>query len=243
VKRLAVRVIPLVAAVSALGGCGSDSKPSLDSVVLSVSADFKATAADQMGFVYTVSVEQVVGPYQNACPALAPSLVITAGDQTLPLNLDKFNCLNTTLTTSPILQPSTFTVTAEQDGKMIAQAPYDGLTPGAAASLASPANGMVHAGDDVVVAPPPQLPSSAVGFGLIIPLEGDPWPGGQYTVGIPDRRPDGVHTQMPVFSGRAALILRGSPFDPDVMISCKGFDVCYGTASNLLGPVYVTETM
>jgi hypothetical protein len=151
--------------------------------------------------------------------------------------------LNTEFTTSPTLQPSTFIVTAEQDGKMIAQATYDGLTPGATASLASPASGMVHAGDDVVVVPPPQLPSSAVSVGSVFPLEGDPWPGSQYTAGLPDRQPDGVHTQMPVFSGRAALVVRGSPFDPGATISCEGFYSCIGTASNMLGPVFVTETM
>ncbi len=241
-KRFGIWAVPVAATVCALAGCGSDSKPSLDRVELYVSADFNATAADQMGFVYAVSVSQFVSPNQNACPALAPSLVITAGDQTLPLNLDTFNCLNTKLTTSPILQPSTFTVTAEQDGKMIAQATYEGLTPGAAASLASPADGMVHAGDDVVVAPPPELPSSTVGLGSILPLEGDPWRP-QFTAGIPDRRPDGVHTQMPVFSGRAALVLQGSPNDPDFTVTCEGFHSCLGAGSSWLGPVYVTETM
>jgi hypothetical protein len=232
----------VAAAVSALAGCGGDSKPSLDRVALHVTADFQATAADQMGFVYSVWVSQFVGPNQNMCPDLAPSLVITAGSQTLPLSVDKFNCLDAKLTTTPILQPSTFTVTAEQDGNMIAQATYEGLTPGAAASLASPADGMVHAGDDVVIAPPPELPSSQVLLGSILPLEGDPWRP-QDIPGSLERRSDGIHATMPVFSGRAALVLKGSPLDPDSTVSCKGFYSCFGIASNWLGPVFVTETM
>ena len=104
---------------------------------------------------------------------------------------------------------------------MIAQATYDGLTPGVAASLASPADGMVHAGDDVVVTPPPELPSSQVLLGSILPLEGDPWRP-QDIPGSLERRPDGVHATMPVFSGRAALVLKGSPLDP-VDGRCKGF--------------------
>ena len=241
-KRLAAGVVVMAATVSALSGCGSEGRVTLDRVDLYVSAEFHATAADQIGFVYRVWFEQFPTLNEMTCPALAPSLVVTAGNEMLPLDLDQFNCWNTKFTTSPILQPSTFTVTAEQDGKMIAQATYDGLTPGVAASLASPADGMVHAGDEVVVAPPPALPSSMLFSGYIYPLEGDPWRP-QFTPGFADRRPDGVHTQMPAFSGRAALVILGSPIDPDFVVSCVGFNSCLGLASSFLGPVFVTGTM
>jgi hypothetical protein len=55
------------------------------------------------------------------------------------------------LTVGPSLQPlSTATITVEQDGKMVAQAMTSALTPGAGATLVSPADGIVHAGDEVV---------------------------------------------------------------------------------------------
>ncbi len=227
----------------ALGGCGDDGvpRPTLE-IGMGVDWNWKATSADEVGFVYTMVVEQKKNS-DGSCDDLPASLQLFAFDQLVPLERDANNCVCANLVATPTMTPSSVTVTAERDGEVLAKGTFDNLIPGLGATLVAPADGLVHAGDEIVVAATPLLPSSTPGIGWVFPLEGTPWPGSEYVAGIPTRFPDGVHAKMPAFSGRAAVVLDGRPSAPQVTVDCQGFAVCVGDASNVLGPVFVTEAM
>jgi hypothetical protein len=231
-------------AVSTLAGCGGDPAPIPD-LAVGVSAKwFAAAGPGQIGFDYYVLVEQRPRA-DGTCDKLPASLQITALDQPVPVALDSNGCLKSTLIAGPFLQqPPEVVVTIQQDGKMVAQAMTSALTPGARATLVSPADGIVHEGDEVVVAPPPELPSSGVRGGDIFLLDQPPPNVGQYYTGSPTRLADGVHATMPAFTGRAALIFRGSPsYIVNPMLTCDRLAICTSIASNILGPVIVTGEM
>ena len=243
-KRSVVMVAAAVAGL--LTGCGSDStKPPLHQLALQVRADwdFFPKSLDEVGFTYDVTLSQFAKSSGGnvTCDKIPESLTVSGLGQMLPLNLDADGCVYTHVTIGPTLQPSTVVFTAEMDGKMIGQATFDGLTPGAMAALVSPAGGMVHAGDEIVIGPPPALPSSSTSAGVLFPLEQMPWPGTQTIAS--ERLADGIHVVMPAFTGRAALAFIGSPFNPDAIVTCDGFAVCNSAPSFALGPVFVTEGM
>ncbi len=240
-----MRLALLLGAVAgtALGGCGGDSatRPELE-VGISADWNWTATSAAEVGFVYALVVQQKKQT-DGSCDDLPASLQILAFGQPVPLTRDADNCLNSEVAATPTMASSSVTVTAEENGEMIAEGTFDDLLPGLGATLVTPADGMVHAGDEIVISPTPGLPSSEIATGSLFPLEGTPWPGAEYTADLPTRFPDGVHVHMPVFSGRAAVVLRGSPYGPQATVNCHGFAVCLGDASNVLGPVFVTEAM
>jgi hypothetical protein len=240
-----MRTVVLVAAAAAgvFSGCGSDSMPPLHHVALDVrvSWSFRPKSVDEVGFVYTITLYQPTGAGSGPpCDNLPASLQVTGLGQTLPLTLNAVDCLYTSVITPPTLQPSPVVFTANLDGTMVGQATFDGLTPGAAASLVSPADGVVRVGDEVVISPPPSLPSNTLSLGDVFPLEEVPWPGPQTISSEEVRLADGIHIKMPAFTGRAAVAFEGSPFLPDPTVNCDGFAVCTATPSDVLGPVFVT---
>jgi hypothetical protein len=238
-------IILVAAALSAFAGCGGDAAPPPD-LAAGISADWSWAGGtpDQIGFTYYVLVRQGSST-DGSCSALPAGLQITALGQPMPLDLNSYGCLESKLTVGPSLQPlSTATITVEQDDKMVAQAMTSALTPGAGATLVSPADGVVHAGDEVVVAPTPGVPSSEISSGRLYLLDGTPAAESLYTADAPTRLGDGIHTKMPAFSGRAALVFRASPFYiVNPMLACDGFAACTSIASNALGPVVLTEEM
>ncbi len=226
-----------------LAGCGDDSvsHPVL-SVGLRVDWNWGATSADQVGFVYDLLVFQRKNS-GGTCDDLPPSLQVFAFGQSVPLVRDADNCLGAEVAATPTMVSSLVTVTAVRDGQTIATGTFDNLIPGLGAALVAPADGMVHAGDEIVIAPTPGLPTSSPGPGWVFPLEGTPWPGAEYVADFPARFADGVHVKMPVFSGRAAIVLKGTPYGPQAAVNCEGFAACVGNATNALGPVFVTEAI
>jgi hypothetical protein len=235
----------LVGAIAgiALAGCGDDGVPP-PSLNVGIAADWNwsATSADQIGFVYTLVVYQKKNS-AGTCDYLSPSLRVFAFGQSVPFVRDADNCLCARGAATPTMVSSSVTVTAEQDGQTIATGTFDDLIPGLGAVLVAPADGMVHAGDEVVMTATPGLPSSNPGPGWVFPLEGTPWPGSEHTADFPARFSDGIHVKMPVFSGRAAVVLKGTPYLPPATVNCEGFVACVGHATNALGPVFVTEAM
>lgn len=244
VARLAVMAGTL-SAVSAFAGCGDNPAPRPD-LEVGLSADWFADVGPpvQAGFNYYVLVEQRANT-EGTCDQLPATLQITALGQAVPVALDSSGCLSSKLAVGPFLQqPSEVVVTIEEDGKMIAQATTSALTPGASATLVSPADGIVHPGDEIIVAPTPGLPSSELFYGQIFTLEDPPPPVTELEITALTRLADGIHTRMPAFSGRAALVIQGSPtYIADPMLSCEGFAICTSIASSFLGPVILTGEM
>jgi hypothetical protein len=234
----------VAAAVSALAGCGANatSRPTL-SVGISVDWNWNAPSAAEVGYVYALVVQQQTNK-DGTCDDLPPSLQVFAFGLPLPLARDANDCVGAQVTTPPSMGSPSVTVTAVQDGDTIASGTWDNLIPGLGATLVSPADGMVHAGDEVVITATPGLPSSLPGPGWVFPLEETPWPGSEYVLDIPPKRfADGIHFHMPVFSGRGAVVLKGTPYFTEPTVNCAGFVSCVGDATNALGPVFVTETM
>lgn len=226
-----------------LGGCGGGSAPHPE-LYVGVGADWNwdATSAAEVGFVYALVVEQRKNS-AGTCDDLPPSLQVIAFGQPVPLSPDADNCSSATVAAAPTMASSLVTVTAEQDGKTIATGTFDNLIPGLGATLIAPPDGMIRPGGEIVIAATSGLPSSNPGVAWVFPLDETPWPGSQYSASRPVRYPDGVHTTMPAFSGRAAVVVSGTPYVPRPAVSCDGFAICTGTATNILGPVFVTETM
>jgi len=243
VKRLTAWAISLAAAAIALAGCGANDipRPAL-SVGIGVDWNWGAASADQLGYVYALVVRQGQKS-DGTCDDLPPSLRVFAFGQPVPLTRDATNCLGAELSTTPTMISSSVTVTAEQDGGTIATGAWDNLIPGLGATLVSPADGVVQAGDEVVITPTPGLPTSTDGLGWVFPLEETPWRGSVFLAGQPTRSADGIHVKMPVFSGRGAVVLKGTPYFTEPTVNCAGFAACVGDATNALGPVFVTETM
>jgi hypothetical protein len=138
----------------------------------------------------------------------------------------------------PFVQDQTVTVNVEEGGRIVGEAVFDGLTPGTAATLTSPADGQLHAGDDIVVRPVPELPADspeAVFYLLDAPVW-KPW-------GIsvePERLMDGVHVTAPAFTGRAVLVVLFAGISSFSTTSCQGFAICKRWADSTLGPFFVT---
>jgi hypothetical protein len=234
----------VAAAVSALAGCGanSTSRPAL-SVGINVDWNWNAASASEVGYVYALVVQQHMNS-DGKCDDLSPSLKVFAFGQPLPLARDADNCTGAELATAPSMGSPSVTVTAMQDGETIASGTWDNLIPGLGATLVRPADGMVHAGDEVVITATPGLPSSLPGPGSVFPLEETPWPGSKYLLDIPPKRlADGIHFHVPSFSGRGAEVVKGMPYFTEPTVNCAGFAACVGEATNTLGPVFVTETM
>jgi hypothetical protein len=234
----------LVAAAGALAGCGGAAAP--PDLALGIAADWSTGSGtpDQIGFYFYVVAEQKPKS-DGTCHALPASLQITALEQPVPLVLDSNGCLQSKLAIGPFLQPpATATITVEQDGKMVGEVVTSALTPGAGATLVSPPDGIVHPGDEVIVAPTPGLPANEITSGELYFLDGPPPPGSGSFTGVPTRLADGVHAKMPAFSGRVALVFKASPFYiVNPMLTCDGVAICTSIASDVLGPVIVTGAM
>ena len=62
------------------------------------------------------------------------------------------------MTLGPFPQIGAVTVDAKDGEQLLAHQEFDGLAPGGGAMLAVPADGQVHAGDEIVVVPTSGLP-------------------------------------------------------------------------------------
>jgi hypothetical protein len=233
-------VVGVLAAV--LVGCGADqaAPPQLS---LGASATWHSAPAVSLG--YTVAVVFLQQPAQGAsgCAALPESTRIRVNGAEIASSLDSSGCLDTSMSLGPYLQVPAITVEVEERGELIGQARFDQLAPGAAASLTVPADGQVRAGDEIVVVPPPELPTSVPSTGTLCPL--DPASHGGTSSCVPlgrslERLADGLHASMPAFTGRAAVFFAGTPSVPDARFSCSGFAACVAIADGTLGPLFVT---
>jgi hypothetical protein len=232
-----------------VSGCGDVTDPPPD-LTIGAGADWNwsPTTSEEVGYyLFVVLLQRPTARSDNSksCRTVSPSLRVTANDHEMPLVRAAGSCLDSSLVLGPFMAPPPLIVEVLDGGRNVGGAMFGNLAPGAGATLASPANGLVHADDELVIVPPSALPSSFVYSGIegsIYPLDQTPWPGTMQVSGMPDRQPDGVHVRVPAFTGHAALVLKGSPVTPTPMFSCDGFAICTAMATNALGPVFITGT-
>jgi len=196
----------------------------------------------QAGYTVTVVIEQTTNNARPHCPGLPSDLRLRVGDQEFaPVTDPSTGCLNTPIQLGPYPQVGTVTVDVLAGTHMLAHAEFEGLAPGGGATLAVPADGQVHAGDEIIVVPPAELSAGADAPDTFYALDD---PNGPRLFGpqAPRREADGMHAWAPAFTGRAALTFFSQPFVPQASYTCPGFDFCIANADHTLGPVFVTET-
>jgi hypothetical protein len=231
-----------IAALACLAGCDGDGRTALS---VGAAAQFQVQAGPPraVGYQVAVVIEQVTPSGAAGCPHLPSDLHLLVNGADVPPVFDPSSgCLltNTALPLSP--QVGTVTVDAMDGDRSLGHAEFSGLAPGGAATLAVPADGMVHAGDEVVIVPPPDLPTPSAGPAEVYPLDDTTVSSQLYPSQQADREADGMHLVVPAFSGRAALVFTGTPYVLMPTYSCPGFDICTASADNTVGPVFVTES-
>jgi hypothetical protein len=235
-----------VAAVVA-AGCGDD--PFLPDISIGIGASWsrRPETRDALGFsIYGfVTQRQPVGG--GRCRDLPASSRLTVdGNAITPLTRNDGGCLDVEFTTVPSLDWSNQPVTVryEEGGKPIAEAVFSGLAPGVGATLVTPAGGMVCPGDELLIVPPAAVPTSHASHVKFHPL--DPpadavWdPSGVDGTTAPVRMADGMHVTVPPMTGRAAIVMPGTPLVIYPEYTCEGFASCWGNSDTHLGPVFVT---
>jgi hypothetical protein len=229
---------------AAVGGCDGDGRTDLR-LSVGASAQFQAQPGPPraVGYQLAVLIEQVAPSGATACPHLPADLHLLVNGAEAPATYDSSSgCLLTMVASDLTPQVGAVTVDAMDGDRTLGHAEFSGLAPGGAATLAVPADGAVHAGDEVVVVPPPDLSTPYAGPANVYPLDDTTvgWP--LYPSQPAARQADGIHLVVPAFSGRAALAVSGMPYVPLPTYSCPGFDFCTANADNTVGPVFVMES-
>jgi hypothetical protein len=231
----------LLAAVGALAGC--DDEVSLPDFRVDVTAKWNVFPSSQaeLGYTLTVRLFQWRHSQSGDCRNAPASTTVTANGELVPLSrVAGSTCLEGELVLGPSLEDRTVTARIEEDGHLVGEALFEELTPGTHATLVTPADGMVHAGDDIVILPPPELPTSLLVLTMIHPLEAPVWDVFGPYVQDQVRLPDGIHIKAPAFAGPAVLSIGGIPTAIDGKVSCPDFAACSATADGTLGPFHLT---
>jgi hypothetical protein len=232
---------------ASLIGCGDDPGPPDVSVTLAAHWSTTPATREALGFTFEISLRQRT--VSNRCPDLPASARFTVdGQEVTPLTRDAdTGCLFVEVSRGPTLEweDHPITVRYEAGGGLVAEALYERLTPGTSAVLAVPADGQARAGDEILVVPPPELPTSSPSYPSFYPLDPSAdatWlPSGLYALEPAVRLGDGIHTKVPPMTGRIALVFASQPWAPDPMVSsCRGFAYCGAVPSGFVGPVFLT---
>jgi len=236
----------VVPALAALAGCAAETKP--PEMVVSLTADWNDTPAtpDALGFNVTLVVNQWRDPELRCTPPPAP-VRFTINDEVLgPWASHPTDCIDILAPVGPIPTlevPETITIRYEIEERLLATATFHRVAPGLNATLTVPADGVVHAGDEITVVPPPELPTSGPGYPHFYPVDpepGTPWLiGGVRPLEPATRLPDGIHVKVPAMTGRVAMVIDGSGELTQADVTCEGFASCSGGIATVVGPVYL----
>jgi hypothetical protein len=236
-----------VVMLGALAGCGEDPGQQPPEMFVTVAAQWDDAPANQEAFGASLTATVRQRRVANRCAPLPGPVRFTIDDQEAgPSAADPVSgCFDFSVTFGPMpAAPNTVTVRYELEGRLIATAAFAGLTPGLQAALAAPADGQVRAGDEVVVVPPPELPTSVPGTPRFYPLDAtqaSSWVADGVRPPEPAARlPDGIHVKVPPLAGRVALVVDGTGLFLGADVSCDGFGACAGSAANVVGPLYLT---
>jgi hypothetical protein len=225
----------LAAVACALASCSDTAENHLRFLV-DVRAEWTIPAASAEELGYSISVE-VMPMYQNGkCPDIPSTTRILVNGTAAVLAPDTWTaCMEAKVQLGPFLQDQTITVNIEEAGSINAEAVYDDLTPGTAATMLPLPSNPLHPGDEIVIRPIPELPSSG-GEAVFYPLDTVWQPYG--IIGTTERLLDGLHVQTPAFSGNAIVAVWNGDFCLP-KFTCRGFDICEGSSATALGPFFV----
>jgi hypothetical protein len=225
----------LFAMIFVSAGCGSSTSPRPQwTVFVAAGWNDLPTTTDQVGYSVSIQLESY-GPTTSSCPAWSGAMQLQVNGQETATTVDDTGCL-VKATLGPALKVDPISIDLLDGAVVVAHGEFDDLAPGTKATLVMPADGTFHAGDDILVVPPPELPTGFSGLAVFYPLDPNTWsPTGKGVA--PQRLADGLHVTAPALAGRAALTFDGRPFGPMVAISCTGFALCNASANSTVGPV------
>ena len=236
-----------VGMLGALAGCGEDAGQQPPEMFVTVAAQWDDAPANQEAFGASLTATVRQRRVANRCAPLPAPVRFTIDDQEAgPSTADPVSgCFDFSVTFGPMpAARDTVTVSYESEGRLIATAAFNGLAPGLKAALAVPADGQVRAGDEVVVVPPPELPTSDPGHPRFYPLDAaqaSSWVADGVRPTEPAvRLPDGIHVKVPPLAGRVALVVDGTGLFLGADVTCDGFGACAGSAANVVGPLTLT---
>jgi hypothetical protein len=236
-----------VGALAALAGCGADAARQPPEMFVTVAAQWDYAPATQEAFGASLTATVRQRRVNNRCDPLPAPVRFTIDDQEAgPSAADPdTGCFEFSVTFGPTpAARDVVTISYESDGQSLATAAFTGLAPGLKAALAVPADGQVRAGDEIVVVPPPELPTSGPGSPRFYPLDAaqaSSWVADGVRPAEPAARlPDGIHVKVPPLVGRVALVIDGTGLFLGADVVCDGFGGCAGSAANVVGPVYLT---
>jgi hypothetical protein len=237
-------VVPALAAAAALAGCGED--PATPRMFVSLYADWNDSPANAQAFGYTLTATLSQKSDAGLCAAPPAPVRFTIDDEEVarPDPDPVSGCIDFSVGFGPTLEARpTVTVRYELDGRLIATATFHRMMPGLDAMLAVPADGQVRAGDEVVVVPPPELPTSSpyARFYALDEAQASSWVSeGVFPAERELRLLDGIHVKVPPLAGRVALVFDGLASFLEADVTCDGFAACSGEPAAIVGPVYLT---
>jgi hypothetical protein len=229
-------------------GCAED-PPALPDISAGVAVSWTDAPKSSAEVGFTIAVLVTQRPPQGAaeCRQLPASARFTInGEEVSDLATTSEGCLDLQVATLPLLEwkDAPVTVVYEEEGREVGRGEFRGLSPGTAATLSVPASGEARPGEEIVIRPPPGLPTSLPGYASFFPLDessSTTWsPSGVLSGGAGlIRSADGIHVTVPLMVGRAAVTMTGMPYAPRAEVACTGFAACVAIADNTLGPVFV----
>ena len=218
--------------------CGAGTAESDYSIGASAAWSWTAAEPDALGYTVALLLEQKA--VEGTCRKAPESTRLTVDDVDVPLVRDPdTDCLTGQFLSPPVLGDLAVTARLEEWGELVGEAVFAGLMPGTSATVVRPSDGRVRAGDDVLIIPPPLLPTSFTSRAVYYPLDGAWLPEG-IRAQTPARDFEGLHVTVPAFTGPAVLIVQGMPpyIPPDV--ACPGFAHCTEIIELTLGPFMLT---
>jgi len=232
-----------VLSLGGLGGCTDDGHDLPDfSVGMVAKWNQEPKSPAEVGVVFVL----VVAQYQRdgQCRPVPPLAKIWANDLPLPLvpNPNHPGCYWATAEMGPFLKDQALTVQVREWSEVVAEARFTKLMPGTAATLEGTTGENLREGDPIVVRPVPEVPGE-MGIAAFYPTDGTDWRPGGVGALVVERLIDGLHITVPAFKGPAVFVVwnTGKYLIPDV--SCQGFAVCQGEASDVLGPFFVSGAL
>ena len=231
-------MLVLVGALVPACGAGTPAKPDYS---ISASAAWSWTAAEPEALGYTVALLLEQKAVEGPCRRAPDSTRLTVDGVDVPLVRDPdTDCLTGQFLSQPVLEDLAVTARLEEWGKLVGEVVFGGLMPGTAATLVRPSDGRVRAGDEVLIGPPPTLPTSGGVWAAYYPLDDGDWLPKGMPVDSSVRDLEGLHVTVPAFTGPAVLIVQGTPVHIPADVACPGFAYCNETIEETLGPFMVT---
>jgi hypothetical protein len=233
------RVLPAVLVAAALcAGCDQENEPVYFGAGAKAEWSKSPASVDRMGYTIAVAVLQMRRG-DDTCVALPSSTrVLINGQETALAAKDETGCMEGGQILGPLLHDQSVTVMVEQSGQATATATFNNLLPGTAATMSGPSE--LHAGDDIVIRPVPDIPDAQMGLASFYLLDDPIWRS-TGALGDVQRQRDGLHVKVPAFTGRAVFTVWNTHCDIGASeASCPGFDVCFAECAGALGPFFVT---